>query len=985
MLSKRLTFSLVFVLMLALVAGPALAQVTVSDPAITSATIAKEGFAVYQMNLTSAATPLDADYNNGITVITPVSADANGAGVAADMPNLYDLLRLGGSIELALSVGPKTVADDTNQPTDADSDPDPNLNNTIVSDGDTPAAITADKAASFAYRLLITEVMWGLDLFQPGAAKALPQWVEIYNRGDALKAASTVTGTGDSVILIFHAASRPDRVGEKITIGATQTDNTDLAGTYVVVDQLSTLNRFGGAWALPGNSGNTVALEDGTPPTDIVSMYRKINLSAGKYKAKADAKITNPKTGRALNSHLDGLGDGAEAGSWAASTGRVNMTGRFIGSPGSVHITLGGAGGIRQGFAINPATIASTGVIINEVRNDSSDANLDWIELYHFNDEAGATPQNLENWTLSIVTGTKKAAPDDAMYETSGDKNFKDTNLFHLPKYKLQPGEYLVIYNRHPSDTILAGGVNVEDVIAGKQVNKGASHQYIVEEGLDLPSDKKFLLILRNNHEKAGTHEKIVDYAGNGFFKRLETNKFNTDVWPFIAWKAPGDPEDVGAMTFASTGMSYGRGVALNDKGMWRPKSRADNRTHKDDWMSFGFTGTGYDRDVDHASAPGTPGYENRVVNVIHDDRENATGKSPYDFGGTITISEVMYDAGPRWNLIQWIELYNSSMMETVDISGWTMEIRNESTDVQSYVDSSFKFEANTEILPNQTLLIVSGTGANDVPKERVYNLYEHHRQRLGLVARDSRLLSREGFYIRLTAKVMKDGRELDIDDLDNRRGLTLAEILMDEVGNIEVDGAARNHMWDLPERDPAARQSLIRIYGSREIDGTSDMASDGLMETSWDQSDISGAALTFYGHRNDIGTPGYRLGGPLPVTLSKFRPVRNQTTGHVDITWITQSELNNAGFNILRAESKTGDFKVVNVKGIIAGHGTTSEKHVYTFTDTTAKPNIVYYYQIEDVSINGQRTTLTTTHLRGHVGAAGKLTTTWGDLKHIQ
>jgi len=54
----------------------------------------------------------------------------------------------------------------------------------------------------------------------------------------------------------------------------------------------------------------------------------------------------------------------------------------------------------------------------------------------------------------------------------------------------------------------------------------------------------------------------------------------------------------------------------------------------------------------------------------------------------------------------------------------------------------------------------------------------------------------------------------------------------------------------------------------------------------------------------------------------------------------------------------------------------------MYTYTDTTAKSNIVYYYQIEDVSLDGQRTTLATTHLRGNVNAAGKLTTTWGDLK---
>ena len=67
----------------------------------------------------------------------------------------------------------------------------------------------------------------------------------------------------------------------------------------------------------------------------------------------------------------------------------------------------------------------------------------------------------------------------------------------------------------------------------------------------------------------------------------------------------------------------------------------------------------------------------------------------------------------------------------------------------------------------------------------------------------------------------------------------------------------------------------------------------------------------------------------------------------------------------------------------MIAGAGTTSEKQSYTYTDTTAQPNIVYYYQIEDVSLDGHRQTLTRAYrLKGHIGAAGKATTTWGELK---
>ena len=49
-------------------------------------------------------------------------------------------------------------------------------------------------------------------------------------------------------------------------------------------------------------------------------------------------------------------------------------------------------------------------------------------------------------------------------------------------------------------------------------------------------------------------------------------------------------------------------------------------------------------------------------------------------------------------------------------------------------------------------------------------------------------------------------------------------------------------------------------------------------------------------------------------------------------------------------------------------------------------KLNVVYYYQIEDVSLDGNRRTLTRgIRLKGHVGAAGKATVLWGELKAAQ
>ncbi len=117
----------------------------------------------------------------------------------------------------------------------------------------------------------------------------------------------------------------------------------------------------------------------------------------------------------------------------------------------------------------------------------------------------------------------------------------------------------------------------------------------------------------------------------------------------------------------------------------------------------------------------------------------------------------------------------------------------------------------------------------------------------------------------------------------------------------------------------------------------------------------------------------------PLPVTLSHFRA--EHTADGVILKWTTESEVDNAGFYIYRSETKDGEFKVVNPT-MIQGAGTTGERNEYTWTDTSAKPNTVFYYRIEDVSHAGERVQLATVRLRGLVSASGKLTTRWADLK---
>ena len=50
----------------------------------------------------------------------------------------------------------------------------------------------------------------------------------------------------------------------------------------------------------------------------------------------------------------------------------------------------------------------------------------------------------------------------------------------------------------------------------------------------------------------------------------------------------------------------------------------------------------------------------------------------------------------------------------------------------------------------------------------------------------------------------------------------------------------------------------------------------------------------------------------------------------------------------------------------MIPGAGTTRERQIYTYIDKTAKPNVIYYYEIECISEDGTRQILRRSLLKG-------------------
>jgi len=90
-----------------------------------------------------------------------------------------------------------------------------------------------------------------------------------------------------------------------------------------------------------------------------------------------------------------------------------------------------------------------------------------------------------------------------------------------------------------------------------------------------------------------------------------------------------------------------------------------------------------------------------------------------------------------------------------------------------------------------------------------------------------------------------------------------------------------------------------------------------------------------------------------LPVELSSFTAVLTSDM-YVLIKWIAESETNHSGYNILRAEKKDlSTAQRINAQIIDEGVETGTQTS-YSYTDFEAYTNMVYYYWLESVSLDG-------------------------------
>ena len=568
----------------------------------------------------------------------------------------------------------------------------------------------------------------------------------------------------------------------------------------------------------------------------------------------------------------------------------------------------------RRRSLVFPSSVAMDTIIFNEFRNAPDDTN-DWLELKNISDE----PVSLRDWEVSLVVPhtVSPVAPLTDIYAM-------DKDIVAFPEWTLPPGEILLIMNTDPSENDLLRGQSIEKP---EDPPKRRPFQLRAPD-MKLPNGP-YLLILRSARDKNGIPAAFEDLLGE--YHKGDVS-YRTQIWPLRdTWVYTGTAVDL------SAGEVYERVMVPRVTGLdMVPRLQPEKRGYlRGAWVMSDYQyGLGYDPEAPSETSLGTPGYPN-------------VGSVPEIGGGTLSISEVMFATHERGSPSQWIELYNASATEIVDLEGWMLKIEvRDSQPVHRHTTFGLK---SLQVMPNETVLLVArqDRSSQNIPMSRIYELQRRNRHPL--------VLRSEGFAVRLLSR---DGTLVDI------------------AGNLDGRMGRDPPRWQLPSgwMEDGSRTSLIRRYEAG-------VPLSGTVSGGWVRAGETAliGAWTYYGLPGDHGTPGYRQGSPLPVELSSLRADLRE--GSVVVKWTTASEMENAGFHVLRSRENGSGFVQVN-PALIPGAGTTAEGQTYTYRDTTVVANVPYYYRLEEVSLSGERRAVATVRLRGHISATNKVLWKWADVK---
>jgi hypothetical protein len=103
----------------------------------------------------------------------------------------------------------------------------------------------------------------------------------------------------------------------------------------------------------------------------------------------------------------------------------------------------------------------------------------------------------------------------------------------------------------------------------------------------------------------------------------------------------------------------------------------------------------------------------------------------------------------------------------------------------------------------------------------------------------------------------------------------------------------------------------------------------------------------------------------PTIIKLSSFAAIPK--SDRIILEWSTESEIDNAGFNLYRSETENGQYTKTNAS-LIPAKGTSTQGAAYSFTDSGVQNRKTYFYKLEDIDLSGKST------MHGPVSATPRL-----------
>jgi len=123
--------------------------------------------------------------------------------------------------------------------------------------------------------------------------------------------------------------------------------------------------------------------------------------------------------------------------------------------------------------------------------------------------------------------------------------------------------------------------------------------------------------------------------------------------------------------------------------------------------------------------------------------------------------------------------------------------------------------------------------------------------------------------------------------------------------------------------------------------------------------------STTFWDHTSAEYAPKLIITSPTIIRLSSF--TAEAQSKKVILEWLTESEIDTAGFNIYRTEEEDGQYIKINTV-LIPARGSGTQGAAYEYIDTDVKNRTTYYYKLEDIDLNGKST------MHGPVSATPRL-----------